>query len=243
MIVSPLCHHITRAANEEPRRNGRAVDMLILHYTGMASAEAARALLVSAESGVSCHYLIDEQGIITQMVGEEMRAWHAGASLWQGETDTNSRSIGIEIQNPGHALGYRDFPAVQMAAVGALCRDILSRHAIPPRNVLAHSDVAPGRKIDPGERFSWERLSDEGVGHWVPAAAPDATPLAAEDLSAFQSLLRTYGYGIDVTAVADEQTRKVTDAFQRHFRQALVTGIPDAGCLRTAERLVLGLSG
>jgi N-acetylmuramoyl-L-alanine amidase len=242
VIVSPLCHHIVKSANEEPRRSGRAVDMLILHYTGMASAEAARDLLVSAESGVSCHYLIDEQGIITQMVGEEMRAWHAGVSVWQGETDTNSRSIGIEIQNPGHALGYRDFPDEQMRAVVALCRDILNRHAIPPRNVLAHSDVAPGRKIDPGERFAWDLLAQEGIGHWVAPADPDPAPLTAGALAAYQSLLQNYGYGLDVTAVMDEQTRKVTDAFQRHFRQALVNGIPDAGCLRTAERLVPGLT-
>lgn len=242
MIVSPLCHRIVRAVNEEPRRNGRAVDLLLLHYTGTATAEAARDLLVGADAGVSCHYLIDEQGVITQMVGEEMRAWHAGVSLWQGEMDTNSRSIGIEIQNPGHALGYRDFPEAQMRAVLALCRDILSRHSIPPRNVLAHSDVAPGRKIDPGERFRWDWLAQEGIGHWVPPVDGDATPLPTEDLTMFQDLLQRYGYGIDVTGVLDDQTRKVTDAFQRHFRQALVNGVPDVSCLRTAERLALGLS-
>jgi N-acetylmuramoyl-L-alanine amidase len=242
VIVSPLTHHLVRAANQEPRRSGRAVDMLLLHYTGTASVEVARDLLVSAESGVSCHYLIDEQGLITQMVGEEMRAWHAGVSAWQGETDTNSRSIGIEIQNPGHALGYCDFPAPQMQAVVALCRDILSRHAIPARNVLAHSDVAPGRKIDPGERFGWSLLAEEGVGHWVPPASPQDRPLSGAELSAFQALLQGYGYAVAVTGVPDEQTRKVTDAFQRHFRPALVNGIPDLSCLDTAERLVLGLS-
>lgn len=242
MIVSRLSHHIVRAANEEPRRDGRAVDMLILHYTGMASAEAARDLLVSAESGVSCHYLIDEQGIITQMVGEEMRAWHAGASVWKGETDTNSRSIGIEIHNPGHALGYRDFPEAQMESVVALCRDILSRHAIPPEHVLAHSDVAPGRKIDPGERFDWQRLARERIGRWVPPAKADATPLDTEETAAFQALVQRYGYGVEVSGMLDDQTRKVTDAFQRHFRPALVNGIPDISCLGTAERLVQALS-
>lgn len=242
MIISPLSHHIVRAANEEPRRNGRGVDMLILHYTGMASADAARDLLVSAESGVSCHYLIDEQGVITQMVGEEMRAWHAGVSVWNGETDTNSRSIGIEIHNPGHSLGYRAFPEAQMEAVVALCRDILTRHAIPPRNVLAHSDVAPGRKIDPGELFDWERLAGAGVGHWVPPAKRDATPLDAAGLADFQALLQRYGYGIEASGQLDDQTRKVTDAFQRHFRPALVNGVPDVSCLLTAERLVPGLS-
>lgn len=237
MIVSPLAHRLVAAANHEPRRNGRAVDMLLLHYTGMASAAAACATLCSSESGVSCHYLVDEDGTITQMVGEEERAWHAGVSSWQGETDTNSRSIGIEIQNPGHGIGYRAFPAVQMAAVVALCRDVLSRHAIPPRHVLAHSDVAPGRKIDPGELFDWAQLHRAGVGHWVAPAEADGRPLEGAELSRFQRLLRDYGYGLEVTGERDEATRKVTDAFQRHFRPGLVNGIPDVSALRTAERL------
>lgn len=238
MILSPLAHCQVIAANREPRRNGRAVDLLLLHYTGMASAAAARDLLCSPESGVSCHYLVDEDGTITQMVGEDERAWHAGVSSWQGEADTNSRSIGIEIQNPGHQIGYRDFPAVQMQSVVALCRDILTRHAIAPRNVLAHSDVAPGRKIDPGERFDWPLLFREGIGHWVPPAADDGRRLEGDDLAAFQRLLKGYGYGLDVTGTNDEATRKVTDAFQRHFRPALVNGVPDMSALRTAERLV-----
>ena len=241
MILSPLAQGVVQAPNVEPRRNGRAVDMLLLHYTGMASAKAACDLLCSAESGVSCHYLVDEDGAITQMVGEELRAWHAGVSCWKGETDTNSRSIGIEIQNPGHALGYRDFPARQMQAVVALCRDILSRHAIPPAHVLAHSDVAPGRKIDPGERFDWALLHREGIGHWVPPAPPDPVLLEGAELPVFQRLLKTYGYAVEETGEWDEATRKVTDAFQRHFRPALVNGVPDRSALRTAERLVSGL--
>jgi N-acetylmuramoyl-L-alanine amidase len=243
VIVSPLAHRVIEAANREPRRNGRTVDMLLLHYTGMNSAGAACDLLCSEASGVSCHYLIDEDGAITQMVGEESRAWHAGASSWQGETDTNSRSIGIEIQNPGHQYGYRDFPAVQMAAVVALSRDILTRHAIQPPNVLAHSDVAPGRKIDPGERFDWSLLHRAGIGHWVPPAERDERVLAGAALAAFQQILKDYGYAIAVTGEHDEATRKVTDAFQRHFRQALVNGIPDYSALRTAERLTAALVG
>ena len=238
MIVSPLSHRVVAAANAEPRRNGRAVDMLILHYTGTASAAAACDLLCSAQSGVSCHYLVDDDGTITQMVGEEMRAWHAGVSFWKGEADTNSRSIGIEIQNPGHMLGYRDFAEPQMEAVIALCRDILARHAIPARHVLAHSDVAPGRKIDPGERFDWARLHAHGIGHWVPPADADATPLSGDELAAYQGLLAEYGYAINATGACDEVTIKVTDAFRRHFQPGQAGCPPDRSALRGAERLV-----
>lgn len=243
MILSPVAQRLVPAANVEPRRNARSIDMIILHYTGMASAEAACCQLCSADSGVSCHYLVDEEGAVIQMVDEAQRAWHAGLSCWKGETDTNSRSIGIEIQNPGHGLGYRDFPIRQMRAVVRLCHDILSRHAIPPAHVLAHSDVAPGRKIDPGEKFDWALLHAEGIGHWVPPAASDEHPLADEDLASFQRLLADYGYDVPVSGERDAQTGKVTDAFQRHFRQALVNGVPDRSALRTAERLLAALAG
>ena len=241
MSLSPLAARVFSAPNVEERRGARAVDMLILHYTGMASAEAACDLLCSPTSGVSCHYLVDEDGAIIQMVAEDLRAWHAGVSSWKGETDTNSRSIGIEIQNPGHNLGYRAFPDRQMQAVIGLCRDILGRHAIPPAHVLAHSDVAPGRKIDPGELFDWALLHRHGIGHWVPPSPPDRAPLAADDLRRFQHLLADYGYLIAETGVEDEATRKATDAFQRHFNQALVNGIPDRSSLATAERLLAAL--
>lgn len=238
MTGSPLAHDFVPAANFEPRRNGLAVDMLILHYTGMANAAAARDQLCSPGSGVSCHYLIDGQGFITQMVDEEMRAWHAGASLWNGESDSNSRSIGIEIHNPGHALGYTDFPPQQMRAVVALCRDIVSRRAITPCQVLAHSDVAPGRKIDPGEKFDWRMLYEEGVGHWVPPADADPAHLTPDEITELQRLLLNYGYGIAVTGVEDALTRRVLDAFRRHFRQSEISGPADRATLATVQRLV-----
>ncbi len=241
MIRTRLAHDLVLAPNIEPRRNGREVDMLILHYTGMETAEAARRQLCNPASGVSCHYLVDEQGSITQMVGEEMRAWHAGVSFWRGETDTNSRSIGVEIHNPGHGLGYPDFPAAQMEAVARLCRDILSRHDIPARQVLAHSDVAPGRKIDPGEKFDWRLLAEEGVGCWVTAADIDGGLLQQEAMAEFQGLLARYGYEIGITGRDDEQPRKAVDAFQRHFRQQLVNGIADRSCLSTLKRLLASL--
>ena len=177
------------------------------------------------------------------MVGEDLRAWHAGASFWRGEADTNSRSIGIEIDNRGHTLGYTDFPTPQMDAVIALCRDILTRHAIPPRNVVAHSDVAPGRKIDPGELFDWRRLHAEGIGHWVaPRAQGVGVALDPKHVSALQALLATYGYSAPETGIADAETRKTIDAFQRHFRPGLVDGLADVSTFETLRDLVGSLS-
>ena len=237
MIRSKLAHDFVLAPNIEPRRNNRAVDILLLHYTGMATASAARDQLCNPNSGVSCHYLVDEAGCVTQMVGEEMRAWHAGRSCWKCETDTNSRSIGIEIHNPGHWIDYQDFPMVQIESVIALCRDILSRHDIPPTHILAHSDVAPGRKFDPGEKFDWRRLHEQGIGHWAAPAPLDETPLHSQDIAELQRRLLAYGYCLEASGVEDEQTAKVVDAFQRHFRPTLVNGRADRSTLETLRRL------
>ena len=151
--------------------------MIILHYTGMATGAAAESWLCDPASEVSSHYLVHEDGSIVQMVRESDRAWHAGKGSWRGETDINSRSVGIEIVNPGHALGYTTFPKRQIAAVIELCRDITTRHAIRPQRVLAHSDVAPGRKIDPGEKFPWRKLAEAGVGHFVAPARSGGRPV------------------------------------------------------------------
>lgn len=178
---SKLAAHWVPSPNFEPRPEGRKPDTLILHYTGMEACDAARDWLASEESKVSAHYLLDEAGVVTQMVAESERAWHAGQSYWAGETDLNSASIGIEIHNPGHDFDYPPFPEVQMQAVEALCLDILGRHAIPKERVLAHSDIAPGRKRDPGERFDWARLARAGIGLWtepVPLGDDAASVLA-----------------------------------------------------------------
>lgn len=242
MIRSPLAQDFVLAPNVEPRRNSPWPDMLILHYTGMADAALARQWLCSTESRVSCHYLVDEQGAIIQMAGEEMRTWHAGVSCWEGETDINSRSVGIEIHNPGHVLGYCDYSAAQMTAVAALCRDVVLRNRIASRRILAHSDVAPSRKIDPGEKFDWRYLFEKGVGHWVPPepiAEGDALRPGdvGEEVQHLQQTLARYGYGIATTGSYDDQTRFVVSAFQRHFRPELVDGIADLSTRRTLERL------
>lgn len=218
--------------NHGERRNGLKPDLLLLHYTSMETAEAAIDWLCAPVSQVSCHYLVGEDGQVVQMVDEDRRAWHAGASRWAGETDINSCSIGIEVQNVGPSGGYPGFPDIQMDAVEALCLDILSRHKIPAERVLAHSDVAPGRKIDPGEKFDWARLHRAGVGHWVePTAITDGDVLDAgcegDEVVELQSALAAYGYGLEATGVYDEATQTVVQAFQLHFRQAKTDGIAD----------------
>src|ERR1700761_5547522 len=190
--------------NHGERKDGRRPDMILLHYTGMPEAGEALERLCSQGSEVSAHYFVYEDGRIVQMVHENRRAWHAGESVWAGETDINSCSIGIEIVNPGHDYGYPDFPKRQIAAVTALCRGIQKRNAIRPERVLAHSDVAPSRKADPGEKFPWQTLWDSGVGHWaLPAPVSEGGPLltlgdSCEAVSSIQEALRQYGYGIAV---------------------------------------------
>lgn len=234
--------------NFGPRREVLRPDMILLHYTGMESSAAAEAWLCDPASEVSAHYLVHEDGRIVQMVREADRAWHAGRGSWRGRTDVNSLSVGIEIANPGHAFGYPDFPDVQIEALIALCRGIASRHAIPPERVLAHSDTAPGRKVDPGEKFPWARLAAAGVGHWAePAKIGGGRFLAEGDrgapVEALQSMLAIYGYGIDISGTFDATTRTVVEAFQRHFRPALVDGVADRSTIETLHRLLSALRG
>jgi N-acetylmuramoyl-L-alanine amidase len=231
--------------NHDVRRPGASVDILLLHYTGMTSEKAALARLCDPEAKVSCHWMVAEDGRIVQLVGEHRRAWHAGVSCWAGESDVNSRSIGIEIVNPGHEFGYREFPDAQIAAVTALCREILSRHPIPPQRVLAHSDVAPARKADPGELFAWDVLAKSGIGHWVePAPVADGPVLREGDVGpsvvAFQRGLGDYGYCLEAGGIFDSATVAVVTAFQRHFRPSRVDGVADPSTCATLEALRAG---
>jgi N-acetylmuramoyl-L-alanine amidase len=238
MLGTCLAKHVTPAINIEDRFGGTRPWILVLHYTGMENAERACNWLCAEESRVSCHYLVDEDGGITQMVSEEKRAWHAGVSSWCGDIDVNSASIGIEIQNPGHSGGYPDFPYVQMDAVAKLSKDVIERWGIEPHNVVAHSDVAPGRKVDPGEKFDWHFLHRHGVGHWVRPEPLVHIGSLDIDIADFQQCLKSYGYGIEITGAVDDQTRRVTDAFQRHFRQQRVDGLPDVSTYRTLKSVV-----
>ena len=229
--------------NHGERRGSARPDMILLHYTGMQDAQVALQRLCQQGSEVSAHYVVFEDGRVVQCVPEARRAWHAGEAAWAGATDINSCSIGIEITNPGHEWGYADFTAPQIAAVLALCRDIVARHAIPPRRILAHSDVAPTRKNDPGEKFPWGRLAAAGVGHWAEPEpiAPGKTLTLGDrgrEVETLQSALARYGYGLEATGTYDAPTRDVVAAFQRHFRPARVDGIADASTLKTLAKLL-----
>ena len=218
MIESP-------SPNYEQRPADTAVDMLVVHYTGMVSAAEALARLCDADAKVSAHYLIDEDGATHNLVAERHRAWHAGVAFWRGETNVNDRSIGIELVNPGHEFGYRQFPDVQMAAFRELATDILKRHPIPPRNVVGHSDVSPTRKTDPGEFFDWRAMAEVGIGLW-----PQESDHLEQDPAQLGSMLADIGYDISDFVAA-------VRAFQRHYRQHRVNGRIDP----ETARMMVGL--
>ena len=202
-------------------RPGTPIDILMLHYTGMQTGQAAIDRLRDPAARVSSHYVVDEDGTVWHLVPEGRRAFHAGISYWRGHHTLNDRSIGIEIVNPGHEWGYRPFPAAQMDAVRALCLGILSRHPIPARNVVGHSDVAPDRKQDPGELFDWPGLARAGIGLWPTAQALPVAPEAVE------AALTAIGYPVP-------DLRTTLAAFQRRWRPGRVDGEAD---VKTRERL------
>jgi N-acetylmuramoyl-L-alanine amidase len=238
---SSVVAEVRSSPNHGERKAGSNIDMLVLHYTGMRDPEAAIRRLCTKGTDVSAHYVVMEDGRIIQCVPELRRAWHAGQASWHGETDINSCSIGIEIANPGHEHGYTDFPNRQIAAVTALCRSIFTRHRIPAHRVLGHSDVAPARKQDPGEKFPWRILARSGIGMWVKPTpvtpnSPvfvlgDTNPTIAET----QVLLARHGYGVSGSGYLDGATRDAIAAFQRHFRQERVDGLLDASTIETLK--------
>lgn len=246
---STLVDTLHPSANFGPRRDGAKPTILLLHYTGVSTAAKAISWLANPASEVSCHYVIDDDGRITQMVAEEMRAWHAGAGSWAGNADINSSSIGIEIQNVGHEAGYPPFPKRQIAAVIGLCQDIIGRHGIRAERVLAHSDIAPKRKKDPGERFPWDILAKAGIGHWI-APVPCEAIEHGEGLGArsraiaeAQTMLADYGYSVPRSGTLDVDTEFVITAFQRHFRPARVDGRLDTSTFATLKELSAALQG
>ncbi len=215
----------TPSPNHNARRGSR-IDILVLHYT-VFDGPRSLAALTDRDRQVSAHYLVMEDARVHRLVDEDRRAWHAGVSFWDGETDINSRSIGIEIVNQGNETGaFQPYAPAQMDAVIALSQEILQRHPIPPERVLGHSDVAPDRKVDPGDLFPWRRLAAEGVGLWPDAPVANAP----EDPAWLRAALARYGYDPDADAVIS--------AFQRHFRADRVDGAADRETAGLALRLL-----
>lgn len=207
-----LVNRTVRSPNWNERK--RPISMVVLHYTGMKSADEALERMCDPEAEVSAHYMIDEEGQVTLLVDEDKRAWHAGRSYWRGETDVNSASIGIELVNPGHEWGYRPFPEAQMDALLPLLADILDRHDIPRANVVAHSDIAPARKQDPGELFDWQRLGQLGLALEIPRARMN---LFYDNPGKFYLALERFGYDIS-------DGRAAVTAFQRRWRPEMIDG-------------------
>ncbi|KWV46605.1 MULTISPECIES: N-acetylmuramoyl-L-alanine amidase [Rhizobium] len=238
-IVRPSPNHGERAGGRKP-------DMILLHYTGMPTPDGALEWLCRDESQVSSHYFVQEDGEVLQLVPEERRAWHAGKSYWQGETDINSLSIGIEIANAGHPGGLPEYPQEQIQAVIELCRDCGQRWSIAPERVLGHSDVAPIRKVDPGEKFPWADLFRGGIGHWVEPAPISGGRFfqrgdRGQPVEALQSMLSLYGYATEITGEFSDKMAGEVEAFQRHFRPARIDGIADFSTIDTLHRLLASL--
>ncbi len=232
--------------NHDARPPATPIDTLVLHYTGMRSAQAALDRLRDPAARVSSHYVVEEDGAIWRLVPDARRAWHAGVSFWRGHTALNDRSLGIEIVNPGHEFGYRPFPVLQLAAVCDLCLDLLGRHPIPPRNIVAHSDIAPERKEDPGELFDWPALAANGVGLWpegVPDRGTGGSPRDAAALREVRAALGDIGFRVAPEGAADAALAAVLRAFQRHWRPEAITGEADAGTLARLFALARLIAG
>ncbi len=206
-------------------------DMIVLHYTGMQSGEAALARLRDPAAKVSAHYVVEEDGRVFTLVPEARRAWHAGVSFWAGERDINACSVGVEIVNPGHEFGYRAFPPAQIASVIDLIGDVRERWTIPDNRILGHSDVAPARKRDPGELFPWKAVADAGHGLWVEPPAAPGPPLQSGDAGlgvvVLRASLRRLGYDGQAGETFDDALATIVTAFQRHWRPDRVDGVAD----------------
>ncbi|MBI1208373.1 MAG: N-acetylmuramoyl-L-alanine amidase [Azospirillum sp.] len=222
--------------NHGPRPPGAKLDLLLVHYTGMPSLEAALGRLCDPGSGVSAHYTIGIDGTVFRHVPEERRAWHAGVGGWRGDPDVNSRSIGVELENLGHDWGYHPFSTVQIAVFRRLALEIIARHGIAGDGVIGHSDTAWARKSDPGELFDWQGLAAVGIGLWP---QPEDRDRGAADPGEVSKLLRRVGYHF----ADDRDLAGVLTAFQRHFRPPVLTGIADADTLQRLRALARRAGG
>lgn len=230
--------------NFDARPADCTINTLVMHYTDTKTTQEALDILCDHKKKVSAHYVVEQNGNMIALVDEKDRAWHAGVSHWRGRNHVNDVSIGVELVNPGERYGYCAFPQEQMHGLIELCQGILKRHKIPARNVVAHSDIAPDRKIDPGELFDWQQMAEAGIGLW-----PDMQGgfdqrgvveigMARPQVGDVQKKLQKFGYGIKVDGYFGVQMSYVVEAFQRHFIQTRLDGVWDEQCDKTLDWLL-----
>ena len=223
--------------NFTARRGVVRPDMVVVHYTGMESTEGALARLTDSAAEVSAHWVVAEDGTVFALVDEEMRAWHAGRSGWGDVSDVNSHSIGIEIVNPGHGRYYRPFPEPQIATVERLLVDALTRWRIRPERVVGHACIAPGRKIDPGEKFDWARLARRGLSVWCDPVPTPGPSCDAADPARFRAAARTFGYPVDKEGGWDAALLDLWQVFVMRFRPGETGMDPHCAGVRHLEDL------
>ena len=223
-------------------RNKKNIKFIVLHYTGMQSERVSIERLTSKKSKVSSHYLINKEGKITKMVDEKKIAWHAGKSKWKNFVNLNSQSIGIELVNKGHQFGYENFPKKQISKLVILCKFLIKKYKIKKTNILGHSDIAPLRKMDPGEKFPWKHLSKNKIGYWYNIYKLKNHNFNKANLRRFFfANLYKIGYRYFGIKKASRHDLKIVKAFQRRFRQNKVNGLIDQECLQISHYLANSL--
>tara|TARA_B110000211_G_scaffold225048_1_gene276784 strand:- start:82 stop:804 length:723 start_codon:yes stop_codon:yes gene_type:complete len=234
---------IFKSPNHSPKeRNKKKIKFIVFHYTGMQSERESIERLTSKKSEVSSHYLINREGKITKMVDEKNIAWHAGKSKWKNLINLNNQSIGIELVNKGHQFGYENFSKKQISKLILLCTDLIKKYKIKKKNILGHSDIAPLRKIDPGEKFPWNHLSKKKIGYWYNIRKLKNYNFNKTNVrKLFFMNLYKIGYRYFDIKKPLRQDLKVVKAFQRRFRQNKVNGLIDQECLKISHYLANSL--
>ena len=233
----PLKASINYSPNfNQKKRLKKQIKFIIIHYTGMKSEKNAIDRLTNIQSGVSSHYYINKNGNITLLVPELYIAWHAGKSKWKGQSLLNKNSIGIEITNPGHRFGYKNFTYKQINSTVILIKYLVNKYKISKKNILGHSDIAPDRKKDPGEKFPWEYLAKKKLSIWHNIKQQELRNLRKKKCSKIEK----YKFSKNLIKIGylGKNLSKVTKAFQRRFRPQMVDGQIDQECLKISKKLI-----
>ena len=239
----PIKIKIIKSPNYSVHNYNKKINkFIVLHYTGMQSERVSIKRLTSQKSKVSSHYLINRSGKIIKMVDEKNIAWHAGKSKWKNFINLNNQSIGIELVNKGHQFGYENFPKKQISKLVILCKILIKKYKIKKTNILGHSDIAPLRKMDPGEKFPWKHLSKNKIGYWHNISKLKNNNFNKVNLrKLFFTNLHKIGYRYFDIKKSLRNDSKVVKAFQRRFRQNKVNGLIDQECLQISHYLTNSL--